>query len=302
MPPVPASATASTTLTLDGHAVRLTSLDKVLYPETGTTKADAIAYLRAVSTVILPQLRDRVVTRINLQGGVGGERFFERHAPKGMPDWIRAFTISASPGSKDAKRVRYPVIDNEAGLVWFANRALTEFHTPQWHIGPRGGIGKPDRLVIDLDPGEGAGLDACAAVAHIVASRLRKDGIEPYPVTSGGKGLHLYAAVRGNRSASAVHDYVERIARELAAAHPERIIAVQDRSQRAGKVLLDWGQNHPARSTATPYTLRAKFPYPTVTAPRSWDEIGPGLAQLGPDEVLARLERDGDLMEPYGLV
>ena len=292
---MPASASASTTLILDDHPVRLTNLDKVLYPESGTTKADAIAYLRAVAGAILPQLRDRVVTRVNFPDGIGGERFFERHAPRGMPDWIRAFTISASSGSEDAKRVRYPVIDDEAGLVWFANRALTELHTPQWHIGPRGGIGTPDRLVIDLDPGEGAGLDECAAVAHIVAARLRADALEPYPVTSGGKGLHLYAAVRGKRSADAVHGYVERVARELANAHPERIIAVQDRAQRTGKVLLDWGQNHPTRSTATPYTLRAKFPYPTVTAPRAWEEIGPGLTQLGPDEVVARLKLDGDL-------
>lgn len=301
--PGPAATSSSETVTIDGHELRLTRLDKVLYPGAGTTKGDAIAYYRAVAAFLLPQLRHRVVTRINFPDGVGGERFFERHAPRGMPTWIRAFTISASPGTKvAAKRVRYPVIDDLAGLLWFANRALTELHTPQWPIGPRGGIGKPDRLVIDLDPGEGAGLDDCAVTARLVADRLREDGLAVFPVTSGGKGLHLYAPLPGNRTAMAVHGYAQRIARELAERYPDRVTAVQDKAERAGKVMIDWSQNHPARSTATPYTLRGKFAYPTVAAPRTWEEISQGLTQLGPDAVLARLERDGDLMARYGLV
>jgi len=287
------------TVTIDGHAVKLSSPDKVMFPgaddEGRMTKAGVIAYLTAVATVILPQLRDRPVTRIRFPDGFGGERFFEKNVPRYAPDWLCAFTIDASPGDPDSKDVRYPVIDDLAGLTWMANQAALELHTPQWRLGPRGGIGKPDRLVIDLEPGEGATLDDCAAVAQIVAERLRAEGLVPVPVSSGGKGIHIYAAVDGRRTARAIHDRVQALAKELEAAHPERIVTNVRKEHRGGKVFLDWSQNHPARSTATPYTLRAKGPVPTVAAPRFWDEIAPGLVQLRPDEVLDRLDEHGDI-------
>lgn len=290
----------STKRVIDGHEVKLTNPDKVMYPETGMTKNEVIGYYTAVAEVLLPQLKDRVVTRIRYIDGVGGERFFEKNVQRGMPEWIRDVTVSASPGTgKRAKHVRYPVIDNLAGLVWFANGAALELHTPQWRVGPRGGIRKPDRLVIDLDPGEGLGLDDVAEIALLMKGRLAEDGYETIPVTSGSKGIHLYAPINGRRSALAVHDYVMGVAREMAERYPDRVVAVQDKDQREGRVMLDWSQNHPARSTATPYTLRGKAT-PTVAAPRRWDEIGPGLTQLSPDEVLARLDELGDLLSDAG--
>ncbi len=293
------AASGSRTETIDGHEVKLTSQSKVMYPETGFTKGDVVEYYQAVAEWLLPQLKDRPVTRIRYPDGVGNDRFFEKHAPKYMPEWIRAFTISASPGDTESKRVRYPVIDDLAGLTWMANQAALELHTPQFRLGPRGGVRKPDRLVIDLDPGEGADLDDCAGIAHVVGDRLREDGFEPVPLTSGGKGIHIYAAVKG-KTATAVHGYVRDLARGLAEADPERLVAVQDKEQRVGKVMIDWSQNHPSRSTATPYTLRGKST-PTVAAPRRWEEIGPGLEQLGPDEVLTRLRDDGDVLAGSGL-
>ena len=285
----------SDTREVDGRRLKLTSLDKVMYPETGLTKQGVIDYYTAVADVILPQLRDRPVTRIRYIDGVGGDRFYEKNAPKYTPDWIRVFGISASPGTgKDAKTVRFPVIDDLAGLLWMANQAALELHTTQYRLGPRGGVRKPDRLVINLDPGEGLGLDDVAEIAHLLRERLERDGLQSLPVTSGSKGIHLYAPLDGKRTALKVHAYGRDVAREMAEAHPERIVAVQDKEQRVGKVMLDWSQNHPARSTATPYTLRGK-PSPTVAAPRRWDEIGPGLTQLGPDEVVARLDELGDL-------
>jgi bifunctional non-homologous end joining protein LigD len=296
-----ASSPRSTTRTIDGHDVTLSSLDKVMYPDTGMTKQGVIDYYTVVSDALLPQLKDRVVTRIRYIDGVGGDRFYEKNTPTYMPEWIRRFSVSASPGTGvKAKQVRYPVIDDVAGLVWMANQAALELHTPQWRIGPRGGVRNPDRLVIDLDPGEGIGLDDVAEIAVLMKKRLAKDGLEPIPVTSGSKGIHLYAAVDGKRTALKVHDYVMTIAREMAETHPDRIVAVADKAERIGKVMIDWSQNHPARSTATPYTLRGKSA-PTVAAPRTWEEIGPGLAQLGPDEVLKRLDDLGDLMERAGL-
>jgi bifunctional non-homologous end joining protein LigD len=274
----------------------LTSQDKPMYPEAGFTKRDVAAYYEAVSDAILPQLRDRVVTRIRFPDGVDEGRFFEKNTPSYMPDWIREVTVSASPGAnEDAKRVRYPVIGNLAGLLWMANQAALELHTPQWRVGPRGGVRKPDRLVIDLDPGEGLGLDDVAEIAIVPRDRLRDDGLDPVPVTSGSKGIHLYAPVDGKKTSLQVHAYVRDLARELAEAYPDRIVAVQAKEERVGRVMIDWSQNHPARSTVTPFSLRGRA-RPTVAAPRRWDEIGPGLEQLGPDAVIARLGELGTLL------
>lgn len=287
------------TVTIDGHRVQVTSADKVMFPSTdgasAMTKAGVVDYLTAVAPVMVPQLRDRPVTRIRFPDGIGGQRFFEKNLPRYAPDWLRAFTIDASPGDPTSKDVRYPVIDDLAGLVWMANQAALELHTPQWRLGPRGGIRKPDRLVIDLDPGEDTKLDDCAEVAHLVAERLRAKGLIPVPVTSGSKGIHVYAEVDGRRTASAIHAWVKTVVQEVEREHPDRVVTNVRKEHRGGRVFLDWSQNHPARSTATPYTLRAKSSSPTVAAPRFWDEIAPGIAQLGPVDVLARLEEHGDI-------
>jgi bifunctional non-homologous end joining protein LigD len=293
---MPKTRSGESTRTIGDRVVRVSSLDKQMYPDADFTKSDVIDYYTAVANVLLPQLRDRVLTRIRYPNGTGGERFFERNAPRSMPKWVRSFTISASPGTgKPAKLVTYPVIDDLAGLVWVANQAALELNTPQWHVGPRGGIGKPDRLVFDLDPGEGVDMTGIAEIAHLVARRLGEDGLQTVPVSSGSKGIHLYAAVDGKRTSLSVHAYAKSIARELAAKHPDRIVAVIGKSERAGKVMIDWSQNHPARSTITPYSLRGK-PTPTVAAPRHWEEVTGELKQLTPDEVLKRLDDEGDLM------
>lgn len=294
-----AAKVTTRTVSIDGRRVQLSSPDKIMFPGTdsanATTKAEVIAYLTAVAPVMVPQLRDRPVTRIRFPDGVDGQRFFEKNLPRYAPDWLRAFTIDASPGDPTSKDVRYPVVDDLAGLTWMANQAALELHTPQWQLGPRGGIRKPDRLVIDLDPGEGTTLDDCAAVAHLVATRLRAEVLIPVPVSSGSKGIHVYAAVDGRRTASTIHAWVKSLVQDIERDHPDRVVTNVRKEHRGGRVFLDWSQNHPARSTATPYTLRAKGPDPTVAAPRFWDEIAPGIAQLGPQEVLGRMAEHGDI-------
>lgn len=291
--------------------VRLHSPEKEMFPEAGFTKADLAAYLEAVSPALLPQLADRPVTRVRFPEGVTGERFFEKNTPRNAPRWLRRMTLSASPGGttrgRAPKQVTYPLVDDLAGLRWMADQAALEFHTPQWRVGPRGGVRRPDRLVIDLDPGEGVGLAGCAEVAHLVRERLADEGLEAWPVTSGGNGLHLYAlvpgessALAGARTSRAVHAFVGRLAHALAEEHPDLLVARSGAEHRVGRVFLDWSQNHPARSTATPYTLRARGPRPTVAAPRTWEEVDDTLRQLAPDEVVTRLRRDGDLMALHG--
>ncbi|WP_448809694.1 non-homologous end-joining DNA ligase [Agromyces bauzanensis] len=280
--------------------VRITHPERALFA-TGFTKGDLVRYYRAVADVILPQLADRPVTRIRFPEGVGGARFFEKHTPTHAPEWLRRMPLSSNPGStKPTKIVTYPFIDDVRGLEWMSNQSAIELHTPQWRVGPRGGIRNPDRLVIDLDPGEGAGLDECVAAARLIRARLAEDDLIAWPVTSGGKGLHLYAPLAGRRTSRAVHAYVGRIAKELAAAHPDALVAEVGKEKRMGRVFIDWSQNSAARSTATPYTMRGRAT-PLVAAPREWDELEPGITQLGPDDVLARLERDGDLMMRHGL-
>ena len=283
------------TLDIDGRPVRVTHLDKVMYPSTGMTKAEVIDYVVQVAPALLPQLHDRPVTRMRWPDGVGGERFVEKNVPRGAPTWLRHRKLPAAPGTDDEGTIiDLPFLDDLPGLVWAANQGALELHTPQWRVGPRGGARDPDRLVIDLDPGPPAGLAECARVAHLVAERLTADGLSTsVPVTSGSKGMQLYAPLPEPWPASLVREYARRLAVALAGAHPELVVAVMRRDLRPGKVLLDWSQNHPAKTTITPYSLRGRDT-PAVAAPRWWDEVGPGLRQLSPHEVVERLATRGD--------
>lgn len=285
------------TVDIGGRTVRLTNLTKVMYPGTGLTKTGVIDYYRRVAPAILAQLADRPVTRIRWPDGTGAGRFFEKNVPAGAPSWLRRRTMTMGEDT-DGTEVTYPFLDDLAGLAWAANAGALELHTPQWRVGPRGAVRNPDRLVVDLDPGAPAGLAECARVALLVADRLRADGLEPVPVTSGSKGMQLYAALDGRRDAWAVREYARQVAVELAGAHPRLVVATMTKTLRRGKVLLDWSQNHPAKTTITPYSLRG-LATPTVAAPRTWAEVAAGsLTQLTADAVAARLERDGDLLDP----
>ena len=290
-----AAKRTETPVEVDGHRLTLVNLEKVMYPRTGTTKAEVLNYYAQVAPVMLPHLADRAVTRIRWPAGVGGEKFFEKNTPRGAPSWLRHQRLPASPGTDDEGTILdLPFLDDLAGLMWAANSGALELHTPQWTVGPRGGLRDADRLVVDLDPGPGAGLDECARVAHVVAERLRDEGlVRTVPVTSGSKGLQLYAPLPRPRPATSVREQARTLAHALAAEHPDLVVAVQRKDVRRGKVLLDWSQNHPAKTTITPWSLRGRD-RPTVAAPRDWDEIGPGLQQLTAAEAAARLARDGD--------
>jgi bifunctional non-homologous end joining protein LigD len=286
-----------------GRRMRLTSLDKVLYPATGTTKAEVIDYLVRVSEPLLRQLAGRPVTRIRWPHGTGDpQKFFEKNSPAGTPSWLRTARLPTSPRDADSGRatITYPLLDDVPGLVWAGNLSALELHTPQWRVGADGKPADPDRLVVDLDPGEGVGLAECSQLARLVAERLADDGLAAVPVTSGGKGMQLYADLPkggppGGSDADAVREYAHRLADGMARDHRGLVTANMTKSLRRGKVLLDWSQNHAAKTTITPYSLRGRA-QPTVAAPRGWDELGDDLRQLTYDEVLERLSTRGDLM------
>jgi bifunctional non-homologous end joining protein LigD len=283
---------------VDDRVLKLSNLHKVLYPATGTTKGEVLDYYARVADVILRHIGRRPVTRKRWPDGVTSEPFFEKNVPRGTPDWVRTVTIATPGSSRGRESVVFPLVEDLATLTWLVNRAALETHVPQWQVGPRGAVRMPDRLVVDLDPGAPAGLAECAELAVLVRDRLAEDGLRAVPVTSGSKGLQLYAAVSGRQDADVLRRYAKRLAEELTRQHPKLVLAIMTRAARGGKVLLDWSQNHAAKTTICPYSLRGRE-HPDVAAPRTWDEIEDvaGLHQLSYSQVLDRLEGNGDLAE-----
>jgi bifunctional non-homologous end joining protein LigD len=287
---------------VDGRLLTLTSLDKVLYPGDGTTKAEVLAYYAAVAPALLRQLRDRPVTRVRWPHGTGGESFFEKNVPPGAPSWVRRVSIAGYGSRRGAEQVTYPLAADLATLTWLGNLSALELHVPQWRVDAHGVPLPPDRLVVDLDPGPPAGLAECARVALLTRQELAGLGLTVVtPVTSGSKGLQLYAAWPPGLTEVTPRDVAERIATTLAARRPTLVLASMTRSLRHGKVFLDWSQNTPAKTTISPYSLRGKGPVALAAAPRTWAEIEAGadgapLSQLTPAQARQRLATDGDLM------
>lgn len=277
------------TVVVDGRSIKLTNLDKVLYPVTGTTKAEVISYYAQVAEVMLPHLRQRPVTRKRWPDGVGtpdhsGPVFFNKDLAAGTPEWVRRYVIQ----HKDHDNA-YPVVDDVATLTWLAQLAALELHVPQWRFDRSGTPQPPDRLVLDLDPGEGVGLAKCAEVARWAREILADIGHEPVPVTSGSKGIHLYAPLDGSQDCAAATEVARTLALALQADHPGEVTAVMRRSDRAGKVFIDWSQNNGAKTTIAPYSLRGRA-RPWVATPRTWAELDdPDLAQLEYPQVLDRV-------------
>jgi bifunctional non-homologous end joining protein LigD len=294
-----AKASQDQVVTVEGRTIKLTNLDKVLYPKTQTTKADVLSYYAHVGLTMLPHLRDRPATRKRWPDGVGEVKgkqptvFFNKDLAAGTPDWVQRRTISHRDHDND-----YPVINDLATLTWLAQLAALEIHVPQWRFGPDGRPQNPDRLVLDLDPGPGVELAGCAWIAQLVRDILRDIGHDPVPVTSGSKGIHLYAPLDGSQTPEQATQVAHELARALESDHPDLVISSMKRSQREGKVFIDWSQNNGAKTTVSPYSLRGRE-RPWVAAPRTWEELeDPNLRQLEYEEVIARLADLGDPLAP----
>jgi bifunctional non-homologous end joining protein LigD len=281
-----------------GRELTLTNLDKVLYPQAHVTKGEVIDYYSRVADVLLPHIADRPLTRKRWPDGVDGPFFFEKNAPRGTPSWVRTVTLPVPGSTKQRETVDFVVVNDLPTLVWTANLAALELHTPQWQVGPRGAVRDPDLLVIDLDPGPPAGLADCMRVAVLVRDRLAADGLTAYPKTSGNKGMQLSVPISGKQPSEVVSDYAHRIARELEAEHPDEVLSRMTKALRPGKVFLDWSQNNAAKTTVAPYSLRGREE-PTVSTPLRWAEVEAGKPlRFWPADVLARVAEHGDLLEP----
>ncbi|MEU5911278.1 non-homologous end-joining DNA ligase [Micromonospora sp. NPDC047527] len=284
---------------VEGRPLELSNLDKVLYPAAGFTKGEVIDYYTRISPVLLPHLRDRPVTRIRFPNGVDDKSFFEKNTPAATPDWVRVENLPAPGSTKGRETIDYVVADDLPTLVWLANLAALELHTPQWKVGEH-----PDMMVVDLDPGPPAGLAECCPVTVLMRDRLADDGIDSYPKTSGKKGMQLCCPIAGTQSSELVSDYAKRIAQELEKAHPKLIVSKMAKNLRPGKVFIDWSQNNAAKTTVAPYSLRAQS-VPSVSTPLTWDEVEagargrkPAVRQFTAAEVLTRVEEYGDLLGP----
>jgi bifunctional non-homologous end joining protein LigD len=288
---------------VEGRTLKLSNLDKILYPRTGTTKGEVLNYYAQIAPVMLPLLKDRPVTRVRWPNGVEKARFFEKNAPAGTPRWVRTADVPTTGSRGDSRygdRLVFPIIDDLATLTWAANLAALELHVHQWTVDQKGRPRGADRIVIDLDPGEGAGLHECCQVALLVRDKLTERGLDARPVTSGSKGLHLYAHLPRRRDSEEASAVAKEIAEQLQIEHPKQVTATMTKAKRSGKVFLDWSQNAGSKTTVSPYSLRG-VERPWVATPVTWDEVEEGAAdplgleQFRYDEVLARVADLGDV-------
>jgi bifunctional non-homologous end joining protein LigD len=284
---------------VDGRQLEISNLDKVLYPRAGFTKGEVIDYYTRIAPTLLPHLAGRPLTRTRFPNGVDGNGFFEKNAPAGTPDWVRTVRLPVPGSSKNREKIDFIVVEELATMVWLANLAALELHTPQWQVDAGGRALDPDQLVVDLDPGPPAGLPECFEVALLMRERLGADGLECCPKTSGKKGMQLVVPLPGDEPADAVSGYAKGVAEELAGRHSKLIVAKMAKQLRPGKVFIDWSQNNAFKTTVAPYSLRAG-PTPTVSAPLAWDEVEAGTvtaADLTPSAVLERVATLGDLLQ-----
>jgi bifunctional non-homologous end joining protein LigD len=276
-----------TAVEIDGRRLVLTNLDKVLYPETGLTKAGVIEYAARIAPAMLPHLEQRALTLVRCPDGVDGERFFEKRCPPHRPGWIRT--------GGDQNNC---LIDEPAGLVWLANLAALELHTLQARVDA---ADRPLGVVFDLDPGPPAGVRDCCRVALELRGLLDQLALRAVVKTSGGKGLHVFVPLHTVATDDETKGFALAVGQLLARQSPESVVVAMAREQRRGKVFVDWSQNDRNKTTIAPYSLRA-LPRPTVSTPITWDEVA-STAGVGSvdslrfecSDVLARVAEHGDL-------
>jgi len=281
---------------VEGRLLRLSNLDKVLYPAAGFTKGQLIDYYTRAAPYLLPHLRGRALTLRRYPNGVEEPHFFEKQKPSHAPEWVRSEGIRA--GDRD---IDFVLCDDLATLVWLANLADLELH-PSLALAE-----DPDRptvLAFDLDPGEPAALEQCCEVALLLRNVLSKLGLECRPKTSGSKGMQVYTPLNAQVTYEDTKPFAHGLARLLEKQQPKLIVSAMAKAVRRGKVFIDWSQNDRHKTTVGVYSLRARE-RPTVSAPLDWDEVervaGGADAEtlvFEAGEMLERLKERGDLFEP----
>ncbi|WP_336318773.1 non-homologous end-joining DNA ligase [Streptomyces lavendofoliae] len=277
---------------VEGRRLALSNLEKVIHPATGTTKGEILHYYATVAPCLLPHLLDRPLSFLRYPDGPDGQLFFTKNPPPGTPSWVKTVSV---PRSEDAT-ARQVLVQDLPSLMWAAN-LVVELHTPQWLAGAPA---VADRLVLDLDPGPPATVVECCEVALWLRQRLAADGLEAYAKTSGAKGLHLYVPLEPAPS-ERVQAYAKRLAVEAEAELPALVVHRMTKALRPGKVFVDHSQNNAAKTTAAPYTLRARRE-PAASAPVTWEEVeacgDPAQLTFLMADMAPRLQDYGDLLAP----
>jgi bifunctional non-homologous end joining protein LigD len=283
-------------VSLEGRDLRLTHLERVLWPEVGLTKGWLLQSYLALAPVLLPHLRGHPITMWRYPEGVDHDGWWQNEC-RGAPSWVAAYRYTG----KDGRQHRHCVIDDVPSLMWLVNLGTIEIHPFPFRFGADV---VPRWLVFDLDPGEPAGLREACGVGTTLHDVLDAQGLESFAKTSGAKGLHVFVPLNGTATFARTKAYARTVAAALTAELPDLVVDRQARSLRPGKVLVDWLQNDPTRSTVAPYSLRS-YGWPTVSAPVAWDEVERAAAErradllvFTPAAALARLDRLGDLFRP----
>ena len=288
--------TATTEVKVGGKTLRLSNLDKVLYPEAGFTKGQVIDYYTRVAPALLPHLKNRPLTLKRYPNGVEGKFFYEKQSPSHRPDWVKTVPVPAR-----GRTIDFTLANDLPTMVWLANLADLELHTS---LSLAKDIQRPTTLAFDLDPGPPATIVECSQVAIWLREIFGDLGLESFPKTSGSKGMQLYVPLNLKTSYDETKPFAKALAELLEKQHPEHVVSTQKKELRPGKVLIDWSQNDEHKTTVNVYSLRAKA-RPTVSTPLTWDEVekihesgDPDIAVYDSDDVLERVEEHGDLFEP----
>ncbi|HEY1238489.1 MAG TPA: non-homologous end-joining DNA ligase [Solirubrobacterales bacterium] len=290
-----------TEVTIGRRKVKLTNLDKVLYPKTKTTKAEVIDYYARVADVLLPHLKSRPLTLRRFPEGVGNPQtsFFEKNCPKHRPDWVKTTPIYVD---RRAGEIDFCLCDNRPTLVWMAQLAALELH-PSLSRASR--MEQPTVLAFDLDPGAPASLRECCQVALRLQELFGAFGLDGFPKVSGGKGLQVYFPLNTKVTYEQTSPFAKAVAQLLEQQTPKDVVSKMAKVDRRGKVFVDWSQNHQKKTTISVYSLRARE-RPTASIPVRWEEIERGAKRKDSAEKLRfempdaikRIEKEGDLFEP----
>jgi bifunctional non-homologous end joining protein LigD len=287
-----------TIVDVDGHKLKLSNLEKVLYPAAGFTKGEMIDYYVRIAPVLLPHLAGRPLTMKRYPEGVDEEYFFEKNAPKHRPDWVKTAPVWSEGNHRT---VNYILANDLPTLVWIANLASIELH-PSLSVAPN--IDQPTMIVFDLDPGPPANIIQCAQVGLWVRDIFAHFGLQSFPKTSGSKGLQVYVPLNTPTSYDHTKPFAHALARLLEHEHRELVVSDMKKAVRTNKVFVDWSQNDEHKTTIAIYSLRARE-RPTVSTPVTWEEVESALKKKDAQrlvfeskDVLARVDKMGDLFGP----
>jgi bifunctional non-homologous end joining protein LigD len=293
-----ASSPKKISVKIGRRILTLSNPDKVYWPETGFTKGEMVTYYRTIAPAIVPHLKNRAVTLKRYPDGVTAGSFYEKNCPKHRPDWVRTVDVERK---KDGKTIHYCVGWDEATLVWMANLGSIELHIS---LSRASSLMRPTAMVYDLDPGAPATIVECCELALELKKRFAKLGLEMFPKTSGSKGLHLYVPLNTAVTFSQTGGLAHAVALEMEEEMPDLVVSTQKKTEREGKVLIDWSQNGPHKTTVAAYSVRARE-LPTCSTPVTWREISacakrsdPDLLRFTAGDVVKRVKKRGDLFEP----